>query len=122
MSAQSPACPAQDGTADRLRRKRRFLEPVEHQIVRRIFGRTDLLHDDVLLALELFRIECRVRENVGQHVDRERHIRLEHACEVAGRFDARCRVEIAADGLDCFGNLARGPAFCALERHVFEKV
>jgi hypothetical protein len=101
MNAPYPACPGWNG--------------------RPIVTETPL-HDDVLLALEFFRIECRVRENVRQHVDRERHVRLEHTREVAGRFDARCRVEIAADGLDCFGNLARGTPLRALERHMLEQM
>ena len=52
---------AQDRAADRLAGKRGLLQLVEHEIVGRVLGRADLLHDDVLLALQLLRIERRIR-------------------------------------------------------------
>src|SRR5690606_4037363 len=42
--------------------------------------------------------------------------------EIAGVLDRGRGVEIAANRLDCLGNLARGAALGALEGHVLEKV
>jgi hypothetical protein len=80
------------------------------------------LHDHVLLTLELRGIEGRLRQDVGQHVDGERHVRPEHAREIGRGLEARRRVDVAADRLDLLGDLPRRAAFGALERHVLEKV
>ena len=67
--------------------KRGFVQTLEHQIVgRRLRLGADLLHDDVLLAAQFFRIEGRLGQDVGQHVERERHVGLEHAGIIGGRF------------------------------------
>jgi hypothetical protein len=102
--------------------KRARLQVIEHQIVGRVFGCPDLLHDHVLLALEFVRIECGVRENVGQHVERERHIGFQHACVVGGGLKARRGVDVAAHRLDLLGDLARATALGALERHVLQEM
>jgi hypothetical protein len=98
------------------------LQIVEHEIVGVVLRRADFLDDDVLLALELAWIEGGIGQDVGQHVDRKRHVGLEHAGEIGGGFGARCRVEVAADLLDLLGDLPRGAALGALERHVLEQV
>ena len=102
--------------------ERGLLQLVEHEVVGRVLGRADLLHDDVLLALQLLRIEGRIGQDVGQHVERERHVGLEHARVIGGGFDRGAGVEIAADRLDLLGDLARGAPRGALERHVLEQM
>ena len=113
---------AQDRASDRLARKRGLLQPFEHQIVGGVLRGADLLHDDVLLALQLLGIERGIGQDVGQHVERERHIGLEHARVVGGGFHAGGGIEIAADRLDLLGDLARGAPRGALERHVLEQM
>ena len=98
------------------------LQIFEHQVVGRVLGGADLLHDDVLLALKLLRIEGRIGEDVGEHVERERHVGAQHARVIGGGLDAGRGVEIAADRLDLLGDLARGAALGALERHVLEEM
>ena len=113
---------AEDRAPHRLARERARLQIVEHEIVGRVLGRTDLLHDDVLLALELVRIELRIRQDVGQHVERERHVAFQHAGVVGGGLEARRGVDVAANRLDLLGDLARAAALGALERHVFQEM
>ncbi len=113
---------AQDRAADRLAGERGFLQPVPDEIVRGVFRRADLLHDHVLLALQLLRVERRIGEDVGKHVERERHVGLEHARVVGRGLDRGGRVEVAADRLDLLGDLARAAPGCALERHVLEQM
>ena len=113
---------AEDRAADRLVRERHLLQVLEDQVVGRVLGRADLLHDDVLLARELFRLEGRIGEDVGQHVERERHVGAQHARIVGGAFDAGRGVEVAADRLDLLGDLPRGAPRRALERHVLEQM
>ena len=95
---------------------------LENQIVRRVGDGADFLHDDVLLANELLAVEGRLGQNVGEHVERQRHVGLEHARIIGGALGAGRRVEIAADRLDFLGDLPRAAPPRALERHVFEQM
>ena len=95
---------------------------VEDEIVGRVLGGADLLHDHVLLARELVGVEGRIGEDVGEHVERERHVGLEHARVIGGGLDAGRGIEVAADRLDLLGDLARGAPRRALERHVLEQM
>jgi len=113
---------AENRTTDRLTRKGGRLQAVEHEIVGRIVRRADLLDDHALLTCKLRRIERRVGENIGQNVERERHVGLEHARIERGGLHAGRRVEIAADRLDLLGDLLRAAPRRALERHVFEQM
>jgi hypothetical protein len=113
---------AENGTANRLIGKRGRLQAVEHQIVRRIFGSADFLHNDVLLAPQFLWIESRLGQDVRQHVERQRHIGLKHSGIIGGTLHAGHGIEIAADRLDGFGDLAGGAPLGALERHMFEQM
>ena len=95
---------------------------LEHDVIGRILRRADFLHDDALLALQLFRHEGRIGQNVGEHVERERHVGLHYPGIIGGRFGRSARVEIAADRLDFLDDLARGALGGALEGHVFEEM
>ena len=94
----------------------------EHDVVGRILRGADLLHDDVLFALELVRHEGRIGENVGQHVERQRHIGLHHPRIIGGGFGRGAGVEIAADRLDFLDDFARRAPRGALERHMFQQM
>ena len=92
------------------------------EIVGRVGDRADLLDDDVLLAHDLVAVERRLGQDVGQHVERQRHVGLEHARVIGGALGAGRGIEIAADRLDLLGDLAGGAPSRALERHVFEEM
>ena len=97
---------AEDRAAERLIGKRHHVQMFEDEIVRRVGDGADLLDDDVLLARQFHAVERGLGQNVGQHVERERHVVLEHARIIGGAFRAGRGVEIAADGLDLLGDLA----------------
>ena len=67
-------------------------------------------------------IEDRVAQDVGQDVDGERHVLLEHAGVVGGRLDAGRGVDLAADRFDLLGDLDRRAGLGALEGHVLEEM
>ena len=96
------------------------MQPVKHEVIRRILGGADFLHDDILLAPQFFGIKSRVRQNVGQHIERQRHVSFQYARKIACLFDARRSVEIAAHRLDRFRDLARRAAPGSLEGHMFK--
>ena len=95
---------------------------LEHDVVGRVLGRADLLHDDVLLALELFGLEGGVGQDVGKHVERQRHVGLHHPGIIGRGLGRGAGIEVAADRLDLLDDLARGAPRRALERHVLEQV
>ncbi len=113
---------AEQRTSHRLVGIAEFVEMLEHDIVGRILRRADFLLDDALLALELFGIETRIGEDIAQHLERERHVRLHHPRIIGRGLDAGGGIEIAADRLDLLGDLARGSRRGALERHVLEQM
>ena len=71
VECADPLARAEDWPADRLIRPSSRGEEIEHEVVRRVLDRANLLHDDVLLALELVRVELAVGENVAEDVERQ---------------------------------------------------
>ena len=95
---------------------------LENEVVRRVGDGADFLHDDVLLANKLLAVEGRLGQDVGEHVERQRHVGPEHPRIIGGALRAGRRVEIAADRLDFLGDLPRAAPPRALERHVLEQM
>ena len=81
-----------------------FPEVLREQLVDEIVGRVldhlDLFEDDLLLALDLVGGERRAQHDVGQQIDGERQVLVEHLDVVARVFLRRERVELAADRID----------------------
>ena len=98
------------------------LQVVEHDVVRRVARLSDFLQHNLTFALEFDLFECRRGENVGEDVERERHVRFQHARMKRGLLSARVRVEISTDRFDLFCDRARAAPLRAFERHVFEHV
>src|SRR5262249_1548608 len=73
-------------------------------------------------APQFVSIERRLGQNIGQHIEREEYVCLEHACKIAGRFNTGRCIEISAHSLDCLRDLPCGAAPGALEGHVFEQM
>ena len=113
---------AQHRPAERLVGQRGLLELVEDQVVGRVERLADLLQDDAALALQLVGIEHRVAQDVGHHLDAERHVLLEDRGVVGGDLAAGIGVEAAADILDLLGDHAGRARLGALERHVLQHV
>ena len=72
----------------------------------------DLLHDHAALARQLLLVEHGVLQDVGQKVDRERHVVGQHAGVIGGLLARGVGVELAADVLDRLGD-ARAPSAAA---------
>ena len=113
---------AQQRAPHRLVRVTQLVEMLEHHVVGRILRRADLLHDHALFALQFVRHEGRIGEDVGEHVERQRHVGLHHPGIIGRGLGRGAGVEIAADRLDFLDDLARRAPRGALERHVFEQM
>ena len=68
------------------------------------------------------RVEDRVLQDVGEDVERERHILLQHLGVIGGALARGIGVEMAADRLDLLGDGAGAAPLGALERHVLEEM
>ena len=101
---------AEHRPAERLVGQRGLLELVEDQVVGRVERLADLLQDDAALALQLVGIEHRIAQDVGHHLDAERHVLLQDRGVVGGDLAAGIGVEAAADILDLLGDGARASA------------
>src|ERR1700733_5174466 len=113
---------AQDRSADRLVRPRGRGEEIEHQVVRRVFDRSDFLDDNVLLPFELLRVERAVGEKVADDVARELCFVSQNGGEIAGALDSGLCVKVAANVLNRLGDLARASTASALERHMLDEM
>ncbi len=69
----------QNGAPDRLVTIGCFGEAVENDIIRRIVGCTDLLHDDLLFALKFGFVELGGGQDVSKNIDGQRHVVAQHA-------------------------------------------
>ena len=103
-----------------------FPEALREQLVDEIVGRVldhlDLFEDDLLLALDVVGAERRVADDVGEDVDRQRQMLVEHLDVVAGVFLRGERVELAADRVDRLRDVLGGARRGALEEHVLDEV
>ena len=122
VEALQGLCRSQQRAPHRLIRVTQLVEMLEHHVVGRILRGADLLHDHALFALQLVRHEGRIGEDVGEHVERQRHVGLHHPRIIGGGLGRGAGVEIAADRLDFLDDLARRAPRGALERHVFEQM
>ncbi len=113
---------AQHRPAHRLVGKGAFLEIVENDVVGRVVGLADLLQDHRALAFHLVRVEARIQQDVGEDIERQRHVFLQHLGVVGGALARGIGVEVAADRLDLLGDVAGAAPFGALERHVLEEM
>jgi len=93
-------------TPHRLVGVTQLVEMLEHDIVGRVLGSADFLHNDALFPLEFIGHERRVGENVGEHIERQRNVGLHDTGIIGGGFRRRAGVEIAADRLDLLDDLA----------------
>ena len=64
-------------------------EKIEHQVIRRVFDRPDLLEDHILFPFELFQVECAIGEKVANDVEREIGVAPENSSEVARSLELR---------------------------------
>ena len=67
-------------------------------------------------------MERRPQHDVGEDVDRERKVLIQHLHVVAGVFLRRERVELAADGIHGLRDVFGGARVGALEQHMLDEM
>ena len=99
-----------------------FREDLVDEIVRRVLDHLDLFEDDLLLVLDVVFREQRIADQVGQDVDRQRQVLVEHLQVIAGVFLGGEGVDLAADRIHLLRDFFGTPARRALEEHVLDEV
>ena len=100
----------------------RLRENLVHEIVGRVLDHLDFFEDDFLLALDVDVVEGGTQDDVGQDVDRDRHVLVEHLHVVARVFLGGERVELAADRIDRLRDVLGRARSGALEQHVLDEM
>ena len=113
---------AEDGPAKRVPGPEALREEIVDQIVRGVLDHLDLLEDDRLLLLDILRGEARVPQDVGQEVDGERQVLVEHAHVEAGLLLGRERIHLSAHRIDRPGDVLRRPGLRALEDEMLDQM
>ena len=91
----------------------RGLGQVEDEVVGLVMGGGDLLQDHVALALQFVVVEFGRGEDVGEDVERQRPVVLQHAGVIGGGLHAGGGVDLAAGRFDLLGDGAgRAAAAC----------
>src|ERR687897_286627 len=99
-----------------------YTKEVMHIVVRSIFSLGNLLKDNRSFTLDLFAVEIRIEENIGQQIACQRQIFIKHLGVVAGVFLGSKGVQQAAHGIHLFGDLRRCACRRSLEKQMFDEM
>ena len=75
-------------------------EELVNEVVRRVLDHLDLFEDDLLFPADVLGAERRVHDDVGEHLDGQRQMLIEHFEVVARVFLGREGIHLSADGID----------------------
>jgi hypothetical protein len=111
-----------DRTAERVRAERFLEHHLVHPLLGAFFDHREFLEHHEPLAFELDRIEARVAQDVGEHLEREIRFLVRQREVETGVFARGHRVEVAAHEVDVAGDVERASLARSLEHHVLEEV
>ena len=84
-----------------------------HQVIRAVRLHLDLFQDDALFLLDVLFAEQRMEHQVGQNVEGQREVLVEHLGVEADQFLGGEGVQVAADGIHRAGDIfGRAAAWC----------
>jgi hypothetical protein len=93
----------------------RLREELVNEIVGSVLDHLDLFDHDLLLTLHIVRRKRRIAHDVGEDVERERQVLVEHLDVVTRVFLRGKRVELTANRVDRLSNVFGAAARRALE-------
>ena len=113
---------AADGPAERMLTEHGLKKTLARDIRRVVVGHGQLFQDHAAFVLELFRVDQRRGEHVGDDLDGHRQIAVAHLGVIAGVFLRSARVVLAADGVETHGDVQGAARRGAFEQQVLEEV
>ena len=111
---------ADDRPPERVLAEHGLPEDVEHRVLRVVLVHRDLLEHDVALGVDL--AEGRPPDHVGHHLERARHVLVEHPRVDGGALLVRAGVELGAHRVEQLVDLRGREAVRAAEQQVLEEV
>ena len=116
-------CGAADhGTSDRMFPEDRRQEDIAERVLRIVVAHRDLLEHHGALELHVLGCAHAPQHHVGDQVDRQFQVAVEHVRVVAGVLPCRERVQLTADRVHRLGDLHRAARRSGLEQQVLEEV
>ena len=97
-------------------------EQLMNQVVGRVLDHLDFFEDHFLFTTDVDLAERRVHDDVGQHLDRQRQMLVEHLEVVAGVLLGREGVHLPPDGVDGLSDVFSRARVRPLEKHVLDEV
>ncbi len=97
-------------------------EDLVNEVVRRVFDHTDLFEDDASLHLQVVVREARCHDDLGEEVEGEGELLVEHVGVERGVLLAGEGIDVAAEHVDDFGDVGGRPIRRSLEDEVLEEV
>jgi hypothetical protein len=98
------------------------IENVVDIIIRRILHHLNLLEDNHPLLLHIFHVHEGMKENIGQEIDGQRQILIDHLGIKTGVFPSGKGIESSTDRVDLFGNVESGSPFCPFKEEMFNEM
>ena len=114
--------PAENGATERVILPEALREQLVDEVVGRVLDHLDLFEDHLLLALDIVRTERGVQHDIGQDVDGQRQVLVEHLDVVAGVFLRGEGVELPPDRIDRLRDVFGRTRRRALEQHVLDEM
>ena len=111
-----------NGAADRTIAVDGQLEGVVDRVRGRVLPHRQLIEDDAALHREIYVVEARVGDHVGQRLDRHVKVRVTHARPVGGVLARGLRVRLAAHAVEGDGDVEGGTLVRPLKQKVLEEV
>ncbi len=97
-------------------------EDLVDQVVRRVLHHADLFEDDAPLHLDVGLREARAEDDVGQQIERDVDLLVEHVRVEGGVLLPREGVHVPAENVDDAGDVGRRTALGPLEDQVLEEM
>ena len=113
---------AADGASDRAVAVDGQLEGVVDRVCGRVLPHRQFVEDDAALHREIYLVEARVGDHVGQRLNRHVEVRVAHARPVGGVLAGGLRVRLAAHAVEGDGDIEGGPLVRPLEQKVLKEV
>ncbi len=100
----------------------RLLEFIMDKVVRTVLDVANFLQDDEFFLFEVLRIEARIADKVGEHIDSLFEMFVQHTSVKAGMLLAREGIEVPTEGFERPRDLASAVTPSTLKHHVFDEM
>jgi len=113
---------AEDGASERMLGPEAAGEDIVEKVFRVVHVHLDFFEDDLAFFFDVFGIKLGAEDEIGEDVEGDREMRIEHLGVETDLFLRGEGVEHAADGIHFAGDVFGGAALGAFEDHMLKKM